>query len=308
MNQENPLVIVGVRFSKIGKNYYFNASHIPDIQVGQQIIVETSRGWQMGEVTEITDQLSPELKQNIKKIDRRATANDLAKKQELCKKEEEALSKCLLRQRKMNFRDIKLVTAEIGFDEKSLSILYSSPEDEEVKGLEQFQKAIREEFPRMRIDFHKIGPRDVAKFFGGLGACGLEIRCCTRFLCEFQSISIKMAKIQNISLTPSDITGMCDRLRCCLNYEYCQYEEILKELPKRNQRVMTPNGEGRVVDLIPLQEKVVVQIGEEGEKIFEKGLIQKIDGDYDTSKQRPQPSKQNEKPAGRKRYQKFQHR
>ena len=308
MNQESPLVIVGVRFSKIGKNYYFNASHIPDIQIGHQIIVETSRGWQMGEVTEITDQLNSEIKQNIKKIDRRATENDLVKKQELCKKEEEAFSKCLQRQREMNFRDIKLVTAEIGFDEKSLSILYSSPEDEEVKDFDHFQKVIHEEFPKIRIDFHKIGPRDVAKFFGGLGACGLEVRCCTRFLCEFQSISIKMAKIQNISLTPSDITGMCDRLRCCLNYEYCQYEEILKGLPKRNQRVMTPNGEGRVVDLIPLQEKVVVQIGEEGEKTFENKFLQKIDGDYDTSKQRPQPSKPNVKQADQKRKQKFQRR
>lgn len=308
MSQENPLVIVGVRFSKIGKNYYFNASHIPDIQAGQQIIVETSRGWQMGEVTEVTDQLSPELKQNIKKIERRATANDLSKKQELSKKEKEVFSKCLNRQRNMNFRDIKLVTAEIGFDEKSLSILYSTPEDEEVKKLDQFQKAIKEEFPRMRIDFHKIGPRDVAKYFGGLGACGLETRCCTRFLCEFQSISIRMAKIQNISLTPSDITGMCDRLRCCLNYEYCQYEEILKGLPKRNQRVMTPNGEGRVVDLIPLQEKVIVQIGEEGERIFENRMIQKMEGDFNTDKQRPQPSNQNISSQARKRNRKFQHR
>jgi cell fate regulator YaaT (PSP1 superfamily) len=305
MNQENPMVIVGVRFSKIGKNYYFNASHVPDIQVGQQIVVETSRGWQMGEVTEITDKLSPELKQNIKKIDRRATENDLAKKQELSKKEEEAFSKCLHLQRKMNFRDIKLVTAEIGFDEKSLSILYSSPEDEEIKGLDHFQKAIREEFPRMRIDLHKIGPRDVAKYFGGLGACGMEVRCCTRFLCEFQSISIKMAKIQNISLTPSDITGMCDRLRCCLNYEFCQYEEILKGLPRRNQRVMTPEGEGRVVDLIPLQEKVVVQIGEESEKTFENSQVEKIEGDMDTNKPRQEPSKQNINLSGRKRKQNF---
>ena len=269
MNQESPTFIVGVRFSKIGKNYYFNASHLNDIQVGDCIVVETSRGWQLGEVDEILHEIDPSMKQNLKKVDRRATPVDLLKKQELNLKEEEALAKCLQKQRMMNIRGLKIVTSEYGFDEKSISILFSSPEDEEIKGLENLQKALRDEFPRMRIDFHKIGPRDVAKFYGGLGACGLETRCCTKFLNDFQSISIKMAKIQDISLTPSDITGMCDRLRCCLNYEFSQYEKILQDLPKRNQRVMTPNGEGKVVDLIPLQEKVVVEFGEEGEKVYE---------------------------------------
>jgi cell fate regulator YaaT (PSP1 superfamily) len=277
MNQESPTFVVGVRFSKIGKNYYFNASHLKDIQVGDCIVVETSRGWQLGEVDEILHEIDPSMKQNLKKVDRRATPLDLLKKQELNLKEEEALAKCLQKQRKMNIRGLKIVTSEYGFDEKSISILFSSPEDEEVKGLENLQKALRDEFPKMRIDFHKIGPRDVAKFYGGLGACGLETRCCTKFLNDFQSISIKMAKIQDISLTPSDITGMCDRLRCCLNYEFSQYEEILQSLPKRNQRVMTPNGEGKVVDLIPLQEKVVVEFGEEGEKVYEVKDIKKIE-------------------------------
>ena len=277
MNQESPIFVLGVRFSKIGKNYYFNASHLTDIQVGDCIVVETSRGWQLGEVDEILHKIDPSMKQNLKKVDRRATPLDLLKKQELILKEEEALAKCLQKQRKMNIRGLKIVTSEFGFDEKSISILFSSPEDEEVKGLENFQKALRDEFPKMRIDFHKIGPRDVAKFYGGLGACGLETRCCTKFLNEFQSISIKMAKIQDISLTPSDITGMCDRLRCCLNYEFSQYEEILQSLPKRNQWVMTPNGEGKVVDLIPLQEKVVVEFGEEGEKVYEMKDITKIE-------------------------------
>jgi cell fate regulator YaaT (PSP1 superfamily) len=277
MNQESSIFIVGVRFSKIGKNYYFNASHLTGIQIGDCIVVETSRGWQLGEVDEILHEIDPSMKQNLKKVDRRATASDLLKKQELNLKEEEALAKCLQKQRKMNIRGLKIVTSEFGFDEKSISILFSSPEEEEVKGLENLQKALRDDYPKMRIDFHKIGPRDVAKFYGGLGACGLETRCCTRFLNEFQSISIKMAKIQDISLTPSDITGMCDRLRCCLNYEFSQYEEILQSLPKRNQRVLTPNGEGKVVDLIPLQEKVVVEFGEEGEKVYDMKDISKIE-------------------------------
>jgi cell fate regulator YaaT (PSP1 superfamily) len=287
MNQESPTLIVGVRFSKIGKNYYFNASHLNDIQKGECIVVETSRGWQLGEVDEILHEINPSMNQNLKKVNRRATPADLSKKQELNLKEEEALAKCLQKQRKMNIRGLKIVTAEYGFDESSISILFSSPEDEEVKGLENLQKSLREDFPKMRIDFHKIGPRDVAKFYGGLGACGLETRCCTKFLNDFQSISIKMAKIQDISLTPSDITGMCDRLRCCLNYEFSQYEEILKGLPKRNQWVMTPNGEGKVVDLLPLQEKVVVQFEEEGEKVYEAKDIQKIEPGNNPNRDKP---------------------
>ena len=128
MNQESHPLIVGVRFSKIGKNYYFNASHLNDIQVGDCIVVETSRGWQLGEVDEILPEINPSMKQNLKKIDRRATPADLLKKQELNLKEEEALSKCLQKQRIMNIRGLKIVTSEYGFDEKSISILFSSPE------------------------------------------------------------------------------------------------------------------------------------------------------------------------------------
>ncbi len=108
-----------------------------------------------------------------------------------------------------------------------------------------------------------IGPRDVGKgVVGGMGACGLETRCCSKFLTDFSSISIRMAKEQGISLTPAEITGMCGRLRCCLFYEYDQYVEARQGMPKRNKRVMTPDGEGKVIDIIPLQGKVVVFLGE----------------------------------------------
>ena len=104
----------------------------------------------------------------------------------------------------------------------------------------------------------QIGPRDVAKILGGMGACGLETRCCSKFLTDFSPISIKMAKEQGISLTPTEITGMCGRLRCCLIYEYEQYVEARKQLPKRNKRVVTPRGEGKVVDVLPMSDRVMV--------------------------------------------------
>jgi cell fate regulator YaaT (PSP1 superfamily) len=116
----------------------------------------------------------------------------------------------------------------------------------------------------------QIGPRDVAKIIGGMGACGLETRCCSQFLTDFSPISIKMAKEQGISLTPNEITGMCGRLRCCLIYEYDQYVEARKNLPKRNKRVVTPRGEGKVVDVLPMNNKVIVLLeGEEGKRFTE---------------------------------------
>jgi cell fate regulator YaaT (PSP1 superfamily) len=110
-----------------------------------------------------------------------------------------------------------------------------------------------------------------------MGACGLETRCCSTFLSEFSPISIKMAKEQGISLTPSEITGMCGRLRCCLIYEYQQYVEARKQLPKRNKRVITPKGEGKVIDTYPLKDSVLVEIDEVGSEEFERMEIQPWD-------------------------------
>jgi cell fate regulator YaaT (PSP1 superfamily) len=276
MNQESETKILGIKFSKIGKNYFFNASHLEDIRVGDFVVVETSRGWQMGEVTKLLNDFDPTMKATLKKVDRRASPLDLLKKQELNFKQEEIVTKCTQKQKQLNQKDFKIITAEYSFDEHSISILYTSGDDDNPR-FDALSKYLSVEYPKIKSEFHKIGPRDVAKFYGGMGICGLETRCCERFINEFQSISIKMAKIQDISLTPSDITGMCDRLRCCLNYEYEQYEKIIKNLPKRNQIVKTPKGEGKVVDLIPMQEKVIVEIPDEGEYEFFGKDVQRIE-------------------------------
>jgi cell fate regulator YaaT (PSP1 superfamily) len=119
-------------------------------------------------------------------------------------------------------------------------------------------------FRKSQVEMRQIGPRDVAKIIGGMGACGLETRCCSKFLTDFSPISIKMAKEQGISLTPSEITGMCGRLRCCLLYEYEQYVKARKTLPKRKKRVVTPNGEGIVIDIAPLSGMVTVKFEGDG--------------------------------------------
>jgi len=130
--------------------------------------------------------------------------------------------------------------------------------------LKKLRSAMQRIYPRAQVEMRQIGPRDVAKMLGGMGACGLENRCCSMFLTEFSPISIKMAKEQGISLSPSEITGMCGRLRCCLVYEYEQYVEARKLLPKRGKRVVTPKGEARVLDVFPLKDTALVEFDEGG--------------------------------------------
>ncbi|MCJ7518901.1 MAG: hypothetical protein MUO42_04435 [Anaerolineaceae bacterium] len=284
--------IVGIKFSKIGKNYYFDASKLPEIKMGDSLIVETSRGWQIGELAEIIS--DPEILKNAayKPVDRLATPADLVKKEELKSKGDKALEICLTEIRNQKHEGMKIISSEISFDEKILSFLFSS-ETEESPNFNNVKKVIGKSFPNARIDFHKIGPRDVARYFGGMGSCGLENRCCSQFLCNFESISIRMAKKQGISLTPADITGMCDRLRCCLGYEYCQYVEALQEMPKKNKLVMTPNGKGKITDVAPLRNTVYVYIEELGIKEFPVSEIQdvvfsKAEGEIATANQ-PKP-------------------
>jgi cell fate regulator YaaT (PSP1 superfamily) len=137
-----------------------------------------------------------------------------------------------------------------------LTLLYGS--EKRQLHLEKLEERLQRRLDT-RVELLKIGPRDQAKLMGGYGACGGP-RCCSHFLPEFRSISINMAKKQGISLHPSAITGMCDRLRCCLHYEYDQYLKALRSLPPRKVRVKTPYGEGRVIDLLPLKQAVVVRI------------------------------------------------
>lgn len=251
--------IVGIRFKKVGKIYHFDASKFRDIQRGDFAIVETSRGHQLGEVVQVIDDPSPPPKGKWKPIHHKATPRDLVIRQLWQKKELEAMINCRAKAEELGIEGVKIVAAEFSFDGSRLSFLYSTEADGKVN-LKALQKAMRRTYNRSRIDMRQIGPRDVAKIIGGMGACGLESRCCSTFLSEFSPISIKMAKEQRISLSPSEITGMCGRLRCCLIYEYELYVEARKKMPKRKKRVITPAGEGKVIDLYPLKETVLVAL------------------------------------------------
>lgn len=275
--QENMPKIVGIKFSKIGKNYYFDASKINTINLGDSIVVETSRGWQIGELAEVVS--DPEILKNAsyKPIDRLATPEDLQKRDDLLEKADKALKTCIKEVHQQKLEGVKIISSEFSFDEKIISFLFSSESDDQ-PNFNQIKKSLGKEFPNTRLDFHKVGPRDMAKYFGGMGACGLETRCCTKFLNSFDSISIRMAKKQGISLTPSDITGMCDRLRCCLNYEFCTYVDALKNIPRKNKMVQTPRGVGKITDVAPLRNSVYVYIEEVGIKEFELSEISEFSG------------------------------
>lgn len=258
-NQTTPQpYVVGLRFQKAGKIYHFDASAFPDLRPGDFAIVETSRGQQIGQVVQVVAQPGNG-GQPLKPVLRPASARDLMVRHLWQQKEAEALAACQAKVVELKLVGVKVIAAEFSFDGERLSFLYSSEEGEKTE-LRALRRAVQRLYPQTRIEMHLIGPRDVAKILGGLGACGLECRCCSRFLTDFSPISIKMAKEQGISLTPTEITGMCGRLRCCLIYEYQHYAEMRKRLPKRGKRVVTPQGEGKVVDVQVLREAVVVEL------------------------------------------------
>jgi cell fate regulator YaaT (PSP1 superfamily) len=268
--------IVGVRFTKVGKVYHFDASNTPDVKLGDSVVVETSRGWQLGKVAQILQGDDVPLDDHRKAIDRMATPRDLLIRQSWQRKEASVIEECRKRVVESGITGIKVVAAEYSFDGSRLSILFNS-DSEEKADVKNLRQDMQKQYAPAQVELRQIGPRDVAKILGGMGACGLENRCCSQFLTDFSSISIRMAKEQNISLTPTEITGMCGRLRCCLIYEYEQYVEARKSLPKRNKRVITPQGEGRVVDVLILKESVIVEIPEVGRREFTKDEVEPAD-------------------------------
>ena len=268
--------IAGVRFSPVGKIYHFDAGNLDDLRVGDKVIVETSRGWQLGEVGQIIDGSKGNTEGGLKRIDRKATPRDLLLRQVWQGKEEEVVQISKQRASELNLYNVKIITAEYSFDGVRLTIMFSSETEDKVD-LKSLRNDMQKKFSPASVDIRQIGPRDVAKLLGGMGACGLEKRCCSKFLCDFSSISIRMAKDQGVSLTPAEITGMCGRLRCCLLYEYDLYTEIKQKMPKKNKIVLTPIGEGKVIDMNFMLETVLVEIPTVGLRTFKSDEIKRID-------------------------------
>lgn len=259
--------IVGIRFQKVGKVYHFDATQFSDIIVGDHVIVDTSRGQQLGEVVQILTDTQINGKQDeIKPVLRAATPRDLVLRQMWEEKETEVIDYCRQQLGELKLPGVKIIAAEFTLNGDRLTVLHTLDENDKLD-MTPLRKAVQEKY-RTKVNLRKIGPRDAAKIIGGLGACGLETRCCTLHMTEFIPISIKMAKVQNVSLAPSEITGMCGRLRCCLQHEYDFYDEARKRMPKLKRVVVTPLGEGKVIQVNPLADTVKVDLGEQGWKEF----------------------------------------
>jgi cell fate regulator YaaT (PSP1 superfamily) len=250
--------IVAVRFQKLGKLYHFTCEGFAELQPADSVIVETARGRQLGQVMGF---VKPEKGiGDYKPILRIATPRELLMKQYWERKQVEALINTREKAAQLGgYEMCKFVEAQYNYDGSYLTIMFSAENAKDKVNVNRLRAALGNLYPKTKVELRQVGARDVAKALGGLGACGIP-RCCSTFLTDFSPVSIKMAKAQGISLNPSEITGMCGRLRCCLIYEYEQYVQARKELPRKNKMVGTPHGEGRVIDQFPLLDAVLVQV------------------------------------------------
>jgi cell fate regulator YaaT (PSP1 superfamily) len=256
---------VAVRFAPVGKLYHFDATAHPEVRPGDRVVVETTRGRQVGEVVCFVEPRpggAADPEGANKPIDLVATPRELAMHQCWKVQETEAYTKCRQRAAQLDLRDVKVVRAEFSYDGQRLTFLVSTPDENGRLDVKSLREDMQSAYPDAQVAVRQIGPRDAAKLIGGIGACGIEARCCCRFLVDFNPVSIKMAKEQGISLNPEEITGMCGRLRCCMAYEFEQYAELRKTLPKRNKLVTTAKGQGKVVDVNPLKETIFVEFRE----------------------------------------------
>ena len=246
--------IVGIRFKRAGKVYYFDPAGI-DLEANDYVIVKTSRGLELGQVIISPKQvLASEVTMPLKPILRKAEAEDVKRAQEFESKEQEALAECGKLIAKLGL-PMKLLSAEYNLDGSRLTFLFSAGERVD------FRELFRELTNRfkLRVELRQVGPRDEAKLMGGFGRCGRPL-CCMSFLSEFAPVSIRMAKEQDLPLNPMKISGVCGRLLCCLVYESEQYHTMKGKLPKEGQQVSTPMGEARVVGGNLLKETVIVEL------------------------------------------------
>ncbi|MBQ1546628.1 MAG: stage 0 sporulation family protein [Clostridia bacterium] len=246
--------IIGVRFKDVGKVYYFDPSG-SKLNIGDKVIVETARGVECGSVAIENKEVDDEtIVHPLKKIIRIANAADLKRLADNKNKEEKALRICARKIEELGLK-MKLVDVEMTFDNKKILFYFTAD------GRVDFRNLVKELafIFHTRIELRQIGVRDGAKMLGGIGICGRPF-CCSSYMGEFHPVSIKMAKEQGLSLNPVKISGTCGRLMCCLKYEQAAYTELLKKIPKAGAIVMTPNGEGTVVEANPISKVLKVKM------------------------------------------------
>lgn len=249
--------IVGIRFKKTGKVYYFDSAGI-ELEVGDYVVVKTSQGMEMGHVVIAPSQvLASEVDESLKPVMRKAEPEDIKRAEELDARVEEALIECGKMIGELQL-PMKMLSAEYNLDGNRLTFFFSA---EDRVDFRELVRRLSNKF-KVRVELRQVGSRDEAKLVGGVGRCGRPL-CCASFLTEFTPVSIKMAKEQDLPLNPMKISGVCGRLMCCLAYEGEQYRIMKEKMPKVGQRVSTHMGEATVVGSNPLKETVLVELESE---------------------------------------------
>ena len=254
--------VVSIKFNCHGKSYYFDPNGV-EIKPGDTVIVETSKGLDIGECAAGTHYVTDEsIIPPLRPVIRTATAEDLEIVAVNKEREKEAFEIC---KEKIitHGLDMKLVDVECGFEGNKILFFFTADGRVDFRDLVKDLAAVF----RTRIELRQIGVRDETKMLGGLGICGRPY-CCSQFLSDFQPVSTKMAKTQSMSLNPTKISGSCGRLMCCLRYEQDAYEDLIKNIPKNGAFVQTEHGYGNVVQTNVLRQKVKVRIDNDGEGEF----------------------------------------
>lgn len=284
--------IIGVRFKKAGKIYYFDPEGA-SIDAGTPVIVETSRGVEFGNVV-VPNKLvaDEEISPPFKRIIRVANEEDLSENAENKNREKEALEICAEKIQTLGL-EMKLVGVELTFDRSKLIFYFTAA------GRVDFRELVKELAAvfRTRIELRQIGVRDESKILNSIGICGRPL-CCATYLADFQPVSIKMAKEQNLSLNPTKISGICGRLMCCLKYEEETYEYLLSRLPQLGCSVNTPDGKGEVVDINVLKQLVKVEIRDKERDITNANYYPVEDIEVLRSAPKPKPAPTEDKRGG----------
>ena len=280
--------VVGVRFKRAGRVYYFDPAGI-DLEVNEYVVVKTTRGQELGQVVIAPKQvLASEIEGTLKPVVRKAEPEDIERAEEFTAKEEEALIECSRLVEKLNL-PMKLLSAEYNLEGSRLTFFFSA------EGRVDFRELVRELTSRfkVKVELRQVGPRDETKLVGGFGRCGRPL-CCMSFLSEFAPVSIRMAKDQNLPLNPMKISGICGRLLCCLVYENEQYSSLREKLPKIGQRVSTSTGPAKVIGTNPLKETVLVEL--ESGALVELALSD-VTASADVPSTKPAPKREGKRPG-----------
>lgn len=256
--------VLGVMFEITKKRYYFEVIDNTEYKKGDKVIVDTVRGKEVG-VVYGEPRILPEkeLVLPLKPVIKKADEDEIKRYNEL--KEESAKANKLCKERIIHHKlPMKLVGTEYTFDRSKLIFYFTA------EGRIDFRDLVKDlaNIFKLRIELRQIGVRDEARILGTIGICGKEL-CCRTFINKFDSVSIKMARDQGLVINPAKISGVCGRLLCCINYEYAQYEEVLRHYPAVNQLVKTPKGEGKVISISPLNGYLFVDVVTIGMMRFE---------------------------------------